>query len=62
MSCSDSVMNTNEDVQQELLSNTIKIPLSERGLEKFSGFKDRTYYPNLEDLAYVLATQQQEYS
>ncbi|NCQ52397.1 hypothetical protein GW796_11065 [archaeon] len=39
-----------------------KAPLSERGLEKFSNFKDREYYPNLEDLAYALATQQHEYS
>jgi len=49
-------------VQSGNLVHINKAPLSERGLEKFSNFKDREYYPNLEDLAYVLATQQHEYS
>lgn len=55
-------MNSNQEEVSQQEQGIKKVPLSERGLAKFSGFKDREYYPNLEDLAYVLATQQHEYS
>lgn len=61
-SCDDSVLNSTEELpsQQNVISK--KAPLSEQALPEFTGFKDREYYTQLEDLAYVLATQQHEYS
>jgi hypothetical protein len=55
-------LNSTEELQNQKSAISKKVPLSEQALPEFTDFKDREYYAHLEDLAYVLATQQHEYN